>query len=143
MRTQPQEIIALLEGTDSKLEKQAILEAAIDDGLEEFFDGLRMALNPLHTFGVKQVPIKKGDGQGLPWTAFVELQGKLATRELTGHAARDAIQLAMDVATEEQWNGWYRRILIKDMRAGFSESTVNKVVKKKDKAHWGIPLFEC
>jgi DNA ligase-1 len=47
----------------------------------------------------------------------------------------------MGVATKAQWNDWYRRILIKDMRAGFSEKTVNKVLK----IHEGIapvPVFE-
>ena len=61
---------------------------------------------------------------------------------MTGHDARDAINLAMDVATKEQWNDWYRRILIKDLRCGVSEKTVNKVLKKfKDIAP--VPVFEC
>jgi DNA ligase-1 len=49
----------------------------------------------------------------------------------------------MGVATQEQWNGWYRRILIKDMRAGFGESTVNNVSKKSKKEQYKIPVFEC
>lgn len=143
MKTQPQDIIKSLEETNSKLEKEAILEAAVDEDLPKFFEGLRLALDPLHTFGVKKVPIKDGDGQGLPWEAFLDLQKKLLGRVLTGHAARDAIQLAMDVATEDQWNGWYRRILIKDLRCGMSEKTVNKVLKKKKKLEWMIPVFGC
>ena len=139
MRTQPQDIIAQLEADNSKLAKQAIIKAAHDEGLPEFFEGLRMALDALVTFGVKQVPERSDvlTGQGLPWTAFVELANKLQARELTGHAARDAIELAMSVATTEQWNGWYRRILIKDLRCGMSEKTVNKVVPGC------IPVFTC
>ena len=144
MRTQPQDIIARLEADNSKLAKQAILREAVDENLTEFFDGLRMALDMLYTFGVKQVPVKQDDsGQGLPWTAFVDLAEKLNKRELTGHAARDAIELAMNVATQEQWNGYYRRILIKDMRAGFSEKTVNKVCKDAGREDLGIPVFAC
>jgi DNA ligase-1 len=144
MRTQPQDIIARLEADNSKLAKQAILHDAIDNELTEFFDGLRMALDMLYTFGVKKVPVKDEDaGQGLPWPAFVDLAEKLHNRELTGHAARDAIELAMNVATQEQWNGYYRRILIKDMRAGFSESTVNKVCKAAKRPDLGIPVFSC
>jgi DNA ligase-1 len=95
------------------------------------------------TFGVKKIPSFSGpDGQGLPWDAFKELARALALRQLTGHEARDAIELALSASTERQWNGWYRRILIKDMRAGFSEGTVNKVCKKDYPAHV-IPLFEC
>jgi len=144
MRTQPQDIIARLEADNSKLAKQTILSEAVDEELTEFFDGLRMALDKLYTFGVKKVPRKEtDDGQGLPWPAFVDLAEKLHNRELTGHAARDAIELAMSVATQDQWNGFYRRILIKDMRAGFSESTVNKVCKDKKREDLGVPVFKC
>lgn len=139
MRTQPQDIIAQLEADNSKLAKQAIIKAAHDEGLPEFFEGLRMALDALVTFGVKQVPERSDvlSGQGLSWEVFRELADKLANRELTGHAARDAIELAMSVATTEQWNGWYRRILIKDLRCGMSEKTVNKVVPGT------VPVFTC
>jgi DNA ligase 1 len=137
MRTQPQDIIAQLEADNSKLAKQAIIKAAHDEGLPEFFEGLSMALDALVTFGVKQVPEATEDGQGLSWTVFKELADKLISRELTGHAARDAIELAMSVATTEQWNGWYRRILIKDLRCGMSEKTVNKVVPGC------VPVFTC
>jgi DNA ligase-1 len=98
-----------------------------------------MALDPLVTFGVKQVPERKNQepGQGLAWETFVELSMRLAGRDLTGHAARDSIELAMSVATDEQWNDWYRRILIKDLRCGVSEKTVNKVVPGT------VPVFTC
>jgi len=49
----------------------------------------------------------------------------------------------MDVATKDQWNGYYRRILIKDMRAGFGEKSVNTVAKKQKKTQYQIPVFEC
>lgn len=137
MRTQPHTIIRNLEENNSRLEKEKILQVAQDEGLPEFFDGLRMALDPLVTFGVKQVPEATVDGQGLPVNAFAELARQLQERELTGHAARDAIELAMSVATKEQWNGWYRRILIKDLRCGVSEKTVNKVVPGT------VPVFTC
>jgi DNA ligase 1 len=144
MRTQPQDIIARLEADNSRLAKEAILKEAMDEGLDEFFEGLKMALDKLYTFGVKQVPEKtEADGQGLSWDNFKQLAESLYRRELTGHAARDAIQLAMDVATQEQWNGFYRRILIKDMRAGFGEKSVNSVAKKQKKTQYTIPVFEC
>jgi len=128
MRTQPQDIIAKLEADNSKLAKQAILKEALEEGVPEFFEGITLALDALVTFGVKQVPERSDvlTGQGLSWPVFKELADKLANRELTGHAARDAIELAMGIATTEQWNGFYRRILIKDLRCGMSEKTVNK-----------------
>ena len=139
MRTQPQDIIAKLEADNSRLGKEAILKQAHEEGLPEFFEGLTMALDALVTFGVKQVPERSDvlSGQGLSWEVFKELADKLQQRELTGHAARDAIELAKGVATTEQWNGWYRRILIKDLRCGVSEKTVNKV------APGTVPVFTC
>jgi DNA ligase-1 len=144
VRTQPQDIIARLEADNSRLAKEAVLEAAAQEGLTEFFEGVRMCLDNLYTFGVKQVPEKtEDDGQGLSWENFRQLAEALYRRELTGHAARDAIQLAMDVATKEQWNGFFRRILIKDLRAGVSEVTVNKIAKKLKKPEYAVPVFEC
>ena len=151
MRTQPDSIIRQLEIHNSRLNKEAIIEAAHKEGLPEFFEGLRMALDPLITFGVKQVPIKEEvwedteqggkrllpNGQGLHWDNFVKLTDLLINRDATGHTARDAIELAMSVATTEQWNDWYRRILIKDLRCGVSEKTVNKVVPGT------VPVFTC
>jgi hypothetical protein len=142
MRTQPDAIIQQLEETDSRLEKEAIIKAAMEQGLDEFFAGVRMALDSLITFGVKQVPVKKDNaGQGLAWTVFLQLANDLQNRVLTGHAARDAIALSMDIATQSQWNNWYRRILIKDLRCGVSEKTVNKVCKKHPQ--YQVPVFEC
>jgi len=143
MRTQPDFIIRQLEQHNSRLDKEAIIKDAVDEGLDEFFAGVQMALDALVTFGVKQVPVKVKDttSQGLSWTVFVKLAEDLQNRKLTGHAARDAIQLAMSVATAEQWNDWYRRILIKDLRCGVSEKTVNKVTKKHPE--YQVPVFEC
>ena len=139
MRTQPTWFIQQLEIHNSRINKEDIIRAAWEEGLPEFFEGLRMALDPLVTFGVKQVPVREGlnEGQGLTWTNFCKLAEQLQHRELTGHAARDAIELAMGVATDEQWNDWYRRILIKDLRCGVSEKTVNKVVPGT------VPVFTC
>ena len=143
MRTQPQDIIKRLESDNSRLAKEAILEEAMNEGLDEFFQGVRMCLDKLYTFGIKQVPIKDQEGgQGLSWTNFQELAESLYKRELTGHAARDAVRLAMDVATTDQWN-YYRRILIKDLRCGVSEKTVNSVAKKQKKPQYSVPVFEC
>ena len=141
MRTQPQDIIKKLEADNSRLAKEQVILEAMEESLDEFFEGVRMALDPLVTFGVKQVPEATEDGQGLAWPVFKELTRKLVNRSLTGHAARDAIILCKDTATVEQWNMFYRRILIKDLRCGCSEKTVNKVAKKFPQ--YAIPTFTC
>lgn len=144
MRTQPEVIIQRLEADNSRLAKEAVIAEAMEEGLDEFFEGVRMCLDKLYTFGVKQVPLKEEDnGQGLSWTNFKELAESLYRRNLTGHAARDAIKLAMDVSTQGQWNDFYRRILIKDLRCGVSEKTVNTVAKRAKKVQYAVPVFEC
>jgi DNA ligase-1 len=132
-----------LESHPSRLNKEAIILAIAQDGCDEFFAGCQMALDPMVTFGVKQVPEKKDeDGPGLSWDSFVVLASGLRNRNLTGHDARDAIAEAIKIATKTEWNGWYRRILIKDLRCGTSEKTINKVVEKKY-ADYAIPVFGC
>jgi DNA ligase-1 len=143
MRTQPEYIIRNLETHNLRTNKEEILAAAMEEGLDEFFEGVQMALDKLYTFGIKQVPTSEADGQGLSWDNFKQLAVALYRRELTGHAARDAVKLAMDVATQGQWNDFYRRILIKDLRCGVSEKTVNKVAKSLKLPQYSVPVFEC
>ena len=135
-------IIKELEADNSRLAKEAILEREAAANNTEFFEGVRLALDNYITFGVKKVPSFSGpDGQGLPWEAFKELTELLYTRQLTGNDAKAAIELALSASTADQWNYWYRRILIKDLRCGMSEKTVNKVLKGT--AIPQVPVFEC
>jgi DNA ligase-1 len=116
-------IIDELSLTSSKLSKEAIILREAQSGNTEFFNGFRMAYDPMITFGVKQVPEKltpNRTGDAFNWNNFVQLSNALSTRQLTGHDARDAIEDAMNRSTVADWNGWYRRILIKDMRCGTS-----------------------
>ncbi len=136
-------VINHLENHPSRLNKEAIILAEAQSGNDEFFAGCKLALDPMITFGVKQVPERSGiDGGGYPWALFVANAHRLIRREITGNAARDLIEDMMDHSTNTQWNGWYRRILIKDLRCGVSEKTINKVVED----HWPqytIPVFSC
>ena len=132
-----------LESHPSRLNKEAIILAIAQEGNDEFFAGCRLALDPMITFGLKQIPEKKDeDGLGLNWNDFNVVVERLRNRDLTGNAARDAVDALVAQATQTEWNGWYRRILIKDLRCGVSEKTINKVVEKKY-ADYAIPIFGC
>jgi len=138
-----QNVISTLEDHNSRLDKEAIILAQAEAGNSEFFQGARLALDPMITFGLKQIPEKKDeDGAGLPWDSFSLIITGFVNRSLTGNLARDTVAKMMASATRTQWNGWYRRILIKDLRCGVSEKTVNKVVEKKY-ASYAIPVFGC
>jgi DNA ligase-1 len=132
-----------LEDHNSRLDKEAIILSQAEAGNTEFFEGLRLCYDAMITFGLKQIPEKTDeDGPGLPWDSFALIITGFVNRSLTGNLARETVANMMKTATKEQWNGWYRRILIKDMRAGFSENTVNKVVEKKW-PNYAIPVFSC
>jgi DNA ligase-1 len=136
-------VISDLENHASRLNKEAIVLAQAEAGNTEFFAGLNLAYNAMVTFGLKQIPEKTDEnGTGLNWATFSGVAERLRNRDLTGNDARDAVAALAKQATKKEWNDWYRRILIKDMRAGFSESTVNKVVEKKY-AQYAIPVFSC
>ncbi len=133
---QPWQIINDLELHSARTNKEQIIDA--NKSNREFLEGCRMALDPMITFGLKQIPEKTGsDGPGLDWASFTSIVQLFINRSCTGNAARDAVVDLMDQATKAQWNGWYRRILIKDLRCGVSEKTINKVVKD------AIPVFTC
>ena len=137
----PWQVIKDLEIHNSRLNKEDIIRAQAAAGNTEFFQGARLALDSMTTFGVKQVDTKTGPGKGLSWAGFKQLADALSTRQLTGNAAQTAVAYARMTATEEQWNLWYRRILIKDLRCGVSEKTINKVVEKKYDKSYSIPQF--
>ena len=139
---QPWQVISALETHNLRTNKEQIIQAEALAGNTEFFAGCRLALDSMTTFGVKQIEPKTGDGSGLSWETFKKTADALINRQLTGNAALTAVNTIRLKATEEQWNLWYRRILIKDMRAGFSEKTINKVVEK-DYADYAIPVFTC
>ncbi len=137
---EPWKIINELQSDNSRLFKEGVIEKYIED--INFQEGLAMCLDPLITFGVKQVPISDKDGKGLSWEFFKQAANQLIERKKTGHAARDLIVDLVKTSKKDQWNDWYRRILIKDLRCGVSEKTVNNVAKRMD-LRFKVPVFSC
>jgi DNA ligase-1 len=136
-------VISSLELHSSRLNKEQIIQAQAEFGNAEFFQGCRLALDSMITFGLKQIKEKTDeDGPGLSWSEFNSTAIRFINRELTGNAARDAVDALITKATRNEWNGWYRRILIKDLRCGTSEKTINKVVEKKW-PKYAVPVFSC
>jgi len=141
----PWQVINDLELHASRINKEQIIQAQAEWGNTEFFQGCRLALDPMITFGLKQIPEKTHedtDGPGLDWDSFSLISTGFVNRSLTGNLARDTVVRMMQQATRAEWNGWYRRILIKDLRCGTSEKTINKVVEKHY-ADYSIPIFSC
>lgn len=137
------QVISALETHNLRTNKEQIIEAQTKVNNDEFFAGVRLALDPMITFGLKQIPEKTdADGAGLDWASFNSAVQLFINRACTGNSARDVVAQLMTQSTKEQWNGWYRRILIKDLRCGVSEKTINKVVEK-EYPKYAVPIFSC
>ncbi|ABM97041.1 ATP-dependent DNA ligase [Methylibium petroleiphilum] len=104
--------------------KLALLKAHAGDATLQRV--LELALNPLKTYGVKSLPPRGGSGSEPFGDWHWALIERLRTRELTGHAARDEIRRALG-ALDAGSAALLGRILRKDLRAGISDTTVNKV----------------
>lgn len=136
-----------LEGSDSRLHKEAVIEKALvaarlgSAGAQCFLYNCYLAYNPYFVYGVKKVPETSGlTGQDNPWTEFWALAESLRTRSITGNKARDQIDELAKRFDSDEWNGLARRVLIKDLRCGISEKTLNKVLGNSE---WKIPVFTC
>lgn len=144
-------VMQRLAATSSRTEKEQIIFDAYMSGCHEFFVGARRAYDPLISYGVKKVAeILEDDGSEgtFSFQDFLELADKLRTRELTGHAARDAIHAAASECHAPTWNQWYRRILLKDFDNGVSDTSINKILNKliptrPEAANFIIPVFKC
>ena len=136
-------IIKKLESSNSRLFKEKIILDEMEKKNNDFFEGLFYACDRLKTFGVKKIPISDKDGNGLDWSEFKIFLNRLIDRDFTGYSARDKIIEMMRLSLMDQWNYFYRRILIKDLRCGLSEKTINNVAKKNNFEEYLIPVFDC
>ena len=136
-------IIKELESNSSRIFKENILLREMKQNNEIFFEALSLAYNKLITFGVKQIHESNVSGDGINFEEFRDLATKLNKRDLTGYNARDEIIKLMNKANKDEWNLFYRRILIKDLRCGLSEKTINNVAKKELYPNFKIPVFQC
>jgi len=136
-----------LEASDSRLHKERVIEKALmaaklgSANAQCFLFNCYQAYNPYYTFHVRQVPESAGiEHAENPWPVFWGLLEGLRTRSFSGHRARDAILECMKRFDSVEWNNLCRRVLIKDLRCGISEKTLNKVLGRTE---WRIPVFTC
>jgi len=136
-----------LESSDSRLHKERVIEKALmasklgSANAQCFLFNCFLAYNPFYTYNIKQVP----ETQGLvdrpnPWPQFWALCEALRTRSVTGNHMRDMVEECSKNFDSNEWNMLCRRVLIKDLRCGISEKTLNKVLGNSE---WKIPVFTC
>jgi len=136
-----------LNESDSRLHKEDVILQALEASVLgstnaiNFLSFTKACYNPYVTFGVRQIPETTGivDAEN-PWDQFNELMIQLSQRRLTGHAARDAVQELSEKFDSEEWNLFLAPVLRRDLRAGISDKTINKICKKTD---YEVPIFGC
>jgi DNA ligase-1 len=105
-------------------EKQTILKQRFDDPMLRAV--LTATYDPFVTYGIKQIPVSTVAGNEDFTDHTFELLHKLATRELTGNAAKQAILSELNLLSDESVT-LLTRILKKDLRAGFTAETCNRI----------------
>ena len=136
-----------LESSDSRLHKESVIEKALmaaklgSANAQCFLFNCYQTYNPYYVFGVKKVPETEGlEHRPNPWPKFWAMLEGLRTRSLTGHNAKTAIEGMSEQFDSIEWNNLCRRVIIKDLRCGISEKTLNKVLGNTE---WRIPVFTC
>jgi DNA ligase-1 len=130
------QIIDRIANNSKSTEKIAILKKQIDNtNLKRL---LFYTYNSLYNYYIKQVPKSMTAGKETiddKMDAVCYLLDRLRKRQVTGHAALDLVEnFLSDFDRDSQ--KLITKIIERDLKAGFSESTVNKVFSKL------IPVFD-
>jgi DNA ligase-1 len=132
-------VVSEAAATSSKIDKQNIIRLALhqEPDLGRLFN---LALSPYVTFGIAKLPIAPSShrlaANDDPEARAMMTLDEMSRRELTGDTAKNMVGRVINSLDTESAEG-FTRILLKDLRAGFSESTVNKAKPGT------VPVFSC
>ena len=119
--------IEAIAATSSKIEKESLIKQAGSDPV--FMRTLKAAYDPFLTYGVRLVPAGVGTGKKtLEDESVWLLLAALNDRTLSGDDARNALR-SMLLSLDKPSSTVLARIVNKDLRAGFSEGSINRVFK--------------
>lgn len=130
-------IIEVIANESSKIQKEEILREVMEDSMV-FQEVLRLAYDPLKTFGVKPkltAEIGLDNFRKSTWGLF----NALMVRELTGHAALSAIEGELHGLTQRS-QMLLLRILNKDLRADFGVKLINAA---RPNTVFEMPYMRC
>lgn len=120
--------IEQIAATPGKNDKLALLKDGMKSPL--FSRVVCAAYNPRITYGMRDIPGALGAGRNtLDNEHAWAILDQLSSRNLSGDNARTVVRNAMGVMTPDSAD-LFKRIILKDMRAGFSEGSINKVAPK-------------
>lgn len=142
----PVDIILELESDNSRLFKESVIIREMQYNNKEFIQGLKLCCDKLITFGVaeKSIPIKSdGTEDKISFSEFTDSLARLSERKITGNSAKDLLFYICENTSYNTWEFWYKRILLKDLKCGVSEKTINNCAKKVNKLEYSVPVFSC
>lgn len=125
------------------------IQAALSKSTEKTQALIHAAMDPYKVYGVRKLdpPLQyatykdESSTQGLAESNFLLTLTELAKRNLTGDAARAAVTECLGNFSKEDAE-YYERIINKDLRAGFSASTFNKIFPKNPIASFEVMLAD-
>lgn len=123
--------IEKIAATPGKLEKEALIKQA-GTSSELFMRVVKAAYDPFVTYGMRKVPTRAADAMGtatLGEPAAWSILDQLATRKLSGMAAWDTVQTTLNHLGAPSAE-LFIRIIRRDLRAGFTDGTINRVFPK-------------
>lgn len=107
--------------------KKAVIQTALKGLSAEGRKLMFYTMNPYYTYGVKKFDRPKEyssvDGE---LSTITDVLDQLRNRELTGSAARETVTMLLGAFTKETAS-YLERVIEKDLKAGFSPDTYNKV----------------
>lgn len=123
--------IERIAGTSSKTEKEALMKEAGGQS-PLFMKVVTYAYDPFKNYGISIAPHKTPGmapatndlSDPMVWKCLDDL----IARDLSGNSARDKVQTIVDFLDDKSAEV-FRRIINKDMRAGFTDGTINRCFK--------------
>lgn len=114
--------------TSGKIDKQALVSEGLASS-DLFKRVCDYAYNPFKTYGIRQIPDFVSDGDNLSFDLKTwGMLDNLISRDLTGGLAQISLKQHLE-RLDPKSAELLVRIIRKDLRAGFSESTINKGCK--------------
>ena len=142
MLTLPWELLDLIKRTPYFLEKQKIVQRAIDEENWIFIDGLKRSTDPLRRIDKSYAPYKHDNyAPGLTWKTFCEFDDSIVNNSIGRTVRNEMAKMYMELADRVVWNNWFRPILNRDLQAGISYKLLNEVLKNNNLEHMMIKLF--
>lgn len=130
------EILDILTTKPKSSIQEKIITDAWDNDNSDFFVGMAIALDKNNKVKVNKVPVIEVDGQEdieeytLTFTEFTELIADLNNNNYNDDEIKEKIINIALKSDPDEWNKWYRKILLRNIEKEIDVKTVMTVIQK-------------